>query len=79
MLVDGWGCRKFTARIGTARIRDGFVFSYVEDERGWPEREGAKSLPMVGCDTCAAVNIRASRGQRIQSIVHLWGILGNVG
>ena len=41
------------------------VFCYVEDERG-AEREGAKSLPMVG--VIRRWNIRASRGQRIQRL-----------
>jgi hypothetical protein len=46
-------------------------FCYVEDERGWLKREGAKSLPMASCATCTAANIRTSRGPRILSIVQM--------
>ena len=41
---------------------------------------GARGREKFGdgeCGMCAAVNIRASRGQRIQSIVQMWSIFGS--
>jgi hypothetical protein len=43
-----WACwrtdrlAEITTGTGATRIRDGLVFCYVEDGRGWPEREGTK-------------------------------------
>jgi hypothetical protein len=42
---QGWG--KFTTGRAT-RIRDGLVSRYRGDAKGWPVREGAKSLPRAG-------------------------------